>query len=425
MTQENRTHKEKDINEKPQHIIYNINMADRFEKNLREKLKDYERPVPEDIWKGIEQGMAGRRKRGRRIMPIWYATAGIAAAACLLVVMYMKNDTQMQQTVADTERRHNARKAVDNAVDDVMGSDIIAGITAMAENGTREKTMTAHLTAPETDDEGSMTTTAEEKQQVDNGGEAENTGSTLPEEDKSRQGMQTEKKQEDRKWDTNPHKDNSKDRTGDTRRRDRGGRLSASIYGTGVPSSQNAKAGNMIMSSSAANIAGYKNMLQAVTPEPATEATHSIPFKFGVSLRYGLTRNIGLEGGVRYTMLKSKFTQKPSHAENHQDVGMVGIPIALTYKIYGNRTFETYGSIGGEVAKTVKADDDVYSDLAKPWQLSANAAVGAQYNITPAIGLYIEPSVGYYFDNGSGLRTTYSDHPFNFNVSVGLRFSAH
>ena len=136
-------------------------MADRFEKNLREKLKDYERPVPEDIWKGIEQGMAGRRKRGRRIMPIWYVTAGIAAAACLLVVMYMKNDTQMQQTVAETERRHNARKAVDNAVGDVMGSDIIAGITAMAENGTREKTMTAHLTAPETDDEGSITTTAD------------------------------------------------------------------------------------------------------------------------------------------------------------------------------------------------------------------------------------------------------------------------
>ena len=159
MTREDRTHKETDTNEKPQHIIYNINMADRFEKNLREKLKDYERPVPEDIWKGIEQGMAGRRKRGRRIMPIWYATAGIAAAACLLVVMYMSNDTQMQQTVAETERRHNARKAVDNAVGDVMGSDIIAGITAMAENGTREKTMTAHLTAPETDDEGSMTTT--------------------------------------------------------------------------------------------------------------------------------------------------------------------------------------------------------------------------------------------------------------------------
>ena len=61
MTRENRTHKETDINEKPQHIIYNINMADRFEKNLQEKLKDYERPVPEDIWKGIEQGMAGRR----------------------------------------------------------------------------------------------------------------------------------------------------------------------------------------------------------------------------------------------------------------------------------------------------------------------------------------------------------------------------
>lgn len=401
-----------------------MNKADRFEENLREKLKDYERPVPEDIWKGIEQGMAGRRKRGRKLMPIWYATAGIAAAACLLVVMYMGNDTQMRQTVAETERKYNAAKTTGNTTDNTMDNRDIARITAMTGNGTQERTRAGHLAAPATDDEGSIMTATEEKQPGDNGGEAGNTGSTRPEENDNRQGKLTGKEQEERIRNGNPLNDSRKDRPANIRRRGMGGRLSASIYGTGVPSSQNGMAGDMALSSSSVNIAGYKNMLQAVTPEPAIEARHNIPFKFGVSLRYGLARNIGIEGGVRYTMLRSKFTRKPSYAETHQNVGMIGIPIALTYKIYGNRTFETYGSIGGEVAKTVKADDDVYSDLAKPWQLSANVAIGAQYNITPAIGIYIEPSVGYYFDNGSDLRTTYSDHPVNFNISIGLRFSA-
>ena len=49
------------------------------------------------------------------------------------------------------------------------------------------------------------------------------------------------------------------------------------------------------------------------------------------------------------------------------------------------------------------------------------AAVGMQYGITENIGVYIEPGIGYYFDNNSSLETYYSEHPINFTLSFGFR----
>ena len=39
------------------------------------------------------------------------------------------------------------------------------------------------------------------------------------------------------------------------------------------------------------------------------------------------------------------------------------------------------------------------------------------------VGIYAEPGVGYYFDNGSDVKTAYSDNPLNFNMKLGLRYS--
>lgn len=59
----------------------------------------------------------------------------------------------------------------------------------------------------------------------------------------------------------------------------------------------------------------------------------------------------------------------------------------------------------------------------KELQWSVNAAAGIQLNITREVGIYAEPGVGYYFDNGSDVKTAYSDNPFNFNMKLGLRYS--
>ena len=56
-------------------------------------------------------------------------------------------------------------------------------------------------------------------------------------------------------------------------------------------------------------------------------------------------------------------------------------------------------------------------------QWSVDASAGVQYNFSDSFGLYAEPGVGYYFDNGSNVKTIYKEKPFNFNLNVGFRLT--
>ena len=70
-----------------------------------------------------------------------------------------------------------------------------------------------------------------------------------------------------------------------------------------------------------------------------------------------------------------------------------------------------YGKLG---------DEDI---TVKPLQLSISSALGAQLNINKNIGLYLEPGVAYFFDDGSEIETIRKETPFNFNLQAGVRFT--
>ena len=54
-------------------------------------------------------------------------------------------------------------------------------------------------------------------------------------------------------------------------------------------------------------------------------------------------------------------------------------------------------------------------------QWSAGSALGVQLNVTPALGLYVEPGLRYYFDNGSNVENIFKDKKLNFQLQVGVR----
>lgn len=56
-------------------------------------------------------------------------------------------------------------------------------------------------------------------------------------------------------------------------------------------------------------------------------------------------------------------------------------------------------------------------------QWSVNGSVGAQYDFIPQLGLYVEPGVKYYFDNGSKIENAFKDKKTNFNLQLGLRWN--
>ena len=71
--------------------------------------------------------------------------------------------------------------------------------------------------------------------------------------------------------------------------------------------------------------------------------------------------------------------------------------------------------------KCLRYDTLIKHENEKPWQWSVNAAAGAEYSLSPQFGIYMEPSLGYYFDDGTSLEHYYKKHPWTPAIKLGLR----
>ena len=78
---------------------------------------------------------------------------------------------------------------------------------------------------------------------------------------------------------------------------------------------------------------------------------------------------------------------------------------------------------GGMIEKCVYGKLGSEKETVKPLQFSVSGAVGVQLNATKRIGIYMEPGVAYFFDEGSSVQTIRKENPFNFNIQAGIRFT--
>ena len=166
-----------------------------------------------------------------------------------------------------------------------------------------------------------------------------------------------------------------------------------------------------------------------VFPDYYEKKHHYQPVSIGLTGKIGLTDRIALSTGVVYTLLRSDFTTNAgsSSIDRKQTLHYLGMPIAMMYKVWESGGFSSYVSGGGEVDFNIAArmsteGDKQDIDKDRP-QWSAIASVGAQYDFSPYVGLYLEPGVRYYFDNGSHIDNVFKDNKMNFNVQFGLRIN--
>lgn len=165
---------------------------------------------------------------------------------------------------------------------------------------------------------------------------------------------------------------------------------------------------------------------------------HHAPVRFGISVHYALDKRWGIETGLTYTYLTSDMScgSRDNRHETNQKLHYVGVPVVVDYNVWNNRWAKFYVAGGGMVEKCVSGksvsnyilDERLVTSESmkvkpKELQWSVTAAVGAQFNILENLGAYIEPGVGYSFDNGSEVKSAYTEKPFNFNLRVGLRYS--
>ena len=164
---------------------------------------------------------------------------------------------------------------------------------------------------------------------------------------------------------------------------------------------------------------------------------HQMPAAWSLALRYKLTDRFGLETGLTYSRLTSGFEMGTGGNIIHeqQSTHYIGIPLKGIYNIYIKNVWNLYGSIGltTEVPVYSSLNTSYYlhgvmkatdkATIHAPWQWSVGGGLGLQYNITPNIGLFAEPSLQYYIPTGSRVETYRTVHPFTFSLPFGIRFT--
>ena len=156
---------------------------------------------------------------------------------------------------------------------------------------------------------------------------------------------------------------------------------------------------------------------------------HYQPISYGLTLNYPLTPRLSLTPGVVYTKLRSDFTHivRSQQIRQEQTLSYVGIMAGANYRLWDMGRLKCY------VAAGVKADFNVathleaegvsqHLDKDRP-QWSFSGGVGVQYDVLPLLGLYAEPGISYYPDNGSRLMNYYKDKPLTFSLQLGLRLN--
>lgn len=167
-----------------------------------------------------------------------------------------------------------------------------------------------------------------------------------------------------------------------------------------------------------------------------TDAKHYRPVTFSVLAKWQFTETLGLESGLSWTMLSSRFTTSSATSQiaDQQTLQYIGIPLNMTFSFLDTRLFTIYAAMGGMVEKCVDgrvkhseyvSDKLLLSYVDKvsvtPLQWSVSGGAGIQANFSDYVAFFAEPGLSYHFRNDSQVGTIYREHPLDFRFSFGFR----
>ncbi len=398
---------------------------------MKSVLDSGQEEVPARVWDGISEGL-DRIERRKRIV-LWVRRAGVTAAAAAIALGVFLNMDQEQTIVpAATDSRMIAVAEPETTTPAVEETE--AAIAPFRD-------ITAYA-KPKTEVIGHSVTTAEEEiVSADQTVEIETAGNSQPTE-QSTQSRQVET--------TGPAADVMSSAAGtsetsvtadswvddDAGIRKRKIRTSLVVSGVAGTNNPQSREGLSPMKSPALG----KQYTKTAVEQTSTETLYGIPLSFGAGVRLHFTERWSLGMGLNYTLLTSKFNGKyikvtdgveeAPVAGNIRNVQhYIGIPLNAYYDIVSKDFINVYAYAGGTVEKCVQntyqiqtTTDIRHSEDVKGVQLSVNAGIGVGFRLGRYVGLYIDPSLRYYFNNGQP-KSIRSSQPLMLGFEAGLRFN--
>lgn len=428
-------------------------MKTNWQKDIHDRLGSYEKDAPEGLWEGISRrmpklndGVMLTHKPQRTAKFRMWRVAGVAAAASVALVIgynFLGNDSKDNINIATNTTNHQNMLASNQKPLGYEPTGVCAEqATHSADNLLSEQpTLASALTEQPTLASASTETDVKEISSKEENSKEENS-----KEDNKQTEAKPAKREDSYVLPHNPDNNllafnDMTERRGDEDASSRWSVSTGAMGGLGASSTTTAYGDYLVLSCPGVMDAKDSPMLDMNTVnrdvEQKTEYDHHLPIRIGLSVAYALTDRLSISSGLTYTRLSSdiKDASRESKYIGEQRLHYVGIPVNVSYKVASFRWLGLYGTAGVLAEKCVSGTTDEgyvenntmkYTNTqdisSKPLQMSVNAGVGIQFDFIDNVGIYAEPGLSYYFDDGSALQTIYKEKPLNFNLNVGVRF---
>ena len=398
-----------------------MKMDNEWKNSLRERFSDFSVPEPEELWEGIEQGLAGGKRRN--VAPIWWISGATAAAAVAALVLFLRPSAE--QTV--NEPVPVLAEAVDKTVEpepSVPETEAVPEVRSMVSSISRRSLLAESVVEPETVVPVEPEVLPNEPETVPTEPEAviqvPETVVSIPE--------------------TIP------DEQPETALAESSA-FTVGLYREGGQEAFEASqgygmynTGDFFTRATANNTNTPSGLMQMLSSNRASnlDVRHGAPVRMGVTVAWQLLPWLSLASGMNWTRLNSSFTESTvgTRAVTRQELGYLGVPLRLEAGFMPMDRFRLYAGAGvmAETCLLASATTDSYigdhlegTESTRPdgggllWSVGASA--GAEYRFNPHVGLYFAPGIEYHFDNGAKVQSAYTAKPLHYNLSLGLRFN--
>ena len=417
---------------------------------LRDHLADYEVPVPDDLWEKIEarlpkEVVSTTPKKEARIVPLWARWAAAAAFVGVLMILWNENRYEADQTASVLPLSRGSQRGSEQAHSQAeLEAEFEADQTTPNPSYSGgESCAQGNLAAKEPiSSEGKPIMPISSKEKSD---EKPNEP-ILP---TSPEGKPILPISSDDKPISSEEKPNETEKSPEDVIRELDQKIAAykqhrsesaaiKLYASNGFGTQSYRNGVLMSQEMLSNYDYYTNPDSHGTragDSPVYLANHEErqkfyqPISFGLSVNIPISSGFSVSSGIVYTRLRSDFTSIANSLvyERQHTLHYVGIPLTVQYNVWQWRGLNVYATAGGQADFNVKAcvtTEGTETKLEKDdLQWSVNAAAGVQYNFIPQLGIYVEPGIKHYFDNGSHIRNFFKHRPTNFNLQIGLRLN--
>lgn len=168
-------------------------------------------------------------------------------------------------------------------------------------------------------------------------------------------------------------------------------------------------------------------------------SVYGVPVSFGIGLNIPVKGILSIDTGIDYSILTRSFegiysdpgTNGTNMLEGdvRHHMHYLGIPVNLNLNLYSNKKINIYAIVGGEIEYCVS---NIYSirgrqaeirfrDPVKAPQFSIKMGAGVEARLTRHLGLFIDPSARFYFQNNQP-KSIRTEKQLLIGANVGLRF---